>query len=70
MMKQKGLHDFQGINFKNFILLFPEIGSWCVCGLGKNSALIGIRVKFEVLKLLHLCLDCHEICFDKAKGFY
>ena len=30
-----------------------------------------IRVNFEVLKLLHLCMDCHEVCFKWwSKGVF
>ena len=28
----------------------------------KNFSPDTLGVKFEVLKLLHLCMDCHEVC--------
>ena len=47
-------------------LFFPSFSGkiWfcCAYGLGKISALItSIRVNFEVLKLLLLCMDWHEV---------
>ena len=67
MIKQRSFDDSQGIKF--FILfffyfiLFSEIGFWCVCGLGKNFSPDILGVNLEVLKLLHLFMDCHEVCF-------
>ena len=29
----------------------------------KNFSLDTLGVNFEVLKLLHLCIDCYEVCF-------
>ena len=65
MIKQMGFNDSQEINFLNFILFIPEIGSERVRELEKISALIPdtLGVNFEVLKLLHLCMDYHEIGF-------
>ena len=54
----------------NFILFISR--NWIlVCSLtSKNFSPDTLGVNFEVLKLLHLCMDGHELVLsDKAKGF-
>ena len=65
MMKQKGFHDSHaGDKFLNFILFFPEFYLSVFVDLENFSPETdNIRVNFEVLKLLHLCMDLHEVCF-------
>ena len=50
---------FLFIFFKFFFLnlILERLWTW------KNFRPDSIRVNLEVLKLLHLCMDCHEVCF-------
>ena len=62
-MKQRGFHDRQGISFWNFILFFHKLDLSVFVDLEKNFSPGTIILNFEVLKVLHLCKDCHEVCF-------
>ena len=58
MMKQKGYHDFQGNNFWISFYFFQKFNLRVFVDL-ENFSPDTLRVNFEVLKLLHLCMDCH-----------
>ena len=51
-----------GDKFLNFILFFRKLDLIVFVDL-ENFSTGSIRLNFEVLKLLHLCMDCHEDCF-------
>ena len=56
---------FVDLNLK-FILFFPEIGSQvCLWTWRKKFSPDTLRVNLEVIKLLHLCMDCHEVCLQQ-----
>ena len=47
----------------NIYIFFLEKSDFsALVDLEKNFSPDSIRVNFEVLKL-HLCMDCHEVCF-------
>ena len=58
MMEQKGFHDFQGIHFWILFYFFQKFDLRVFVDL-ENSSPDTLLVNLEVLKLLHLCMDCH-----------
>ena len=62
MIKQKGFHDSQGINFLISFYFFQKLDRSVFVDL-ENFSPDTLGVKLEVLQLLHLCMDCHEVCF-------
>ena len=55
MIKQKGFNDSHGIVFWISFYFFQKFDI---------SAFVDLGVNLEVLKLLHLCMVCHEVCFQ------
>ena len=58
----KGFSGLPGDKFLNFILFFQKLDLSVFVDL-ENFRPGSIRLNVEVLKLLHLCMDCHEDCF-------
>ena len=58
----KGFSWLPGDKFLNFILFFQNLDLSVFVDL-ENFSPGSIRLKVEVLKLLHLCMDCYEDCF-------
>ena len=63
MTMQKGFNDSQEINFWISFYFFQKLDLSTFVDLEKIQP-DSIKVNFEVLKFLYLCLDCHEFfCF-------
>ena len=64
MIKESGFNDSQGIKFLNFIsFFFQKLDLNAFVYLKKKFSPDTSGVSLEVVKLLHLCMDCHEVCF-------
>ena len=61
--KAKRFSCFSGDKFLKFHFTFSR--NWILLSLwtSKNFSPYTLGVNFEVLKLLYLCFDCHEVCF-------
>ena len=54
-------NDSQEISLSTSFYFFQKLDLGVLANSEKFSPDI-IGVNFEVLKLLHLCMDCHEVC--------
>ena len=63
MIKQKGFHDSQGINFSVLFYFFQKLDLSVFVDLQINFSPDTLRVNLEVAKRLHLRIDCHGVCF-------
>ena len=70
MINQRGFNNSQEINFWISFYFFQKLDHSLFEDLEIFSP-DSVRVNFEVLKLLHLCMDCHKICFKwYSKGVF
>ena len=69
MIKLRGFNDSQEINFLILFYFFQKLDHNAFVNLEKFLP-DTLGVNFEVLKLLHLAIDGHELALsDKAKRF-